>query len=84
MSNNYAPCFNRINFVVIPLYIELLWNPANLYLFKFNNRTTRKGCEMYSKLTIKPPERRRSGVFIVKFKHISQLFLVFLLLNLNK
>ena len=27
---------------------------------------------------------RRSGVFIVNFEHISHLFLVFLLLNLNK
>ena len=36
------------------------------------------------KVTIKTPERRRSGVFIVNFKHISHLFLVFLLLNLNK
>ena len=24
MNNNYAPCFNRIDFVVIPSYIELL------------------------------------------------------------
>ena len=27
---------------------------------------------------------RRSGVFIVNFKHSTQLFLLFLLLNLNK
>ena len=42
---------------------------------------------MRSKLTIKTPERsqcRRSGVFIVTFEHISHLFLVFLLLILNK
>ena len=25
MSNYYAPCFYRIDFVVIPSYIELLW-----------------------------------------------------------
>ena len=31
-------------------------NPANIILFKFNNRNTRKRCEIYSKLTIKPPE----------------------------
>ena len=39
-----------------------------------------------SKLTIKTPERRqwcRSVVFIVNFEHISNLFLVFLLLTLN-
>ena len=23
MGNNYAPCFNRVDFVVIPFYIEL-------------------------------------------------------------
>ena len=40
-----------------------------------------------SKLIIKATERRhgrRSGVFIVNFEHISHLFLVFLLLILNK
>ena len=55
-----------------------------MYLFKVNNRNTRKKCEICSKLTIKTPERRRSGVFIVNFEHISHLFLVFLLLTLNK
>ena len=42
---------------------------------------------MCSELTIKTPERchrRRSGVFIVTFEHISHLFLVFLLLTLYK
>ena len=32
--------------------------PANIYLFKINNRNTRKRCEICSKLTIKSPERR--------------------------
>ena len=61
-------------------------SPANIYLFKFNNRNTRKKCEMCSKLTIKTPERHhwRSGVSIVNFERILHLFLVFLLLNLNK
>ena len=27
--------------------------PANIYLFKFNNKNTRKSCEIWSKLTIK-------------------------------
>ena len=26
MSNNYAPCFYRIDFVVIPFNIELPWS----------------------------------------------------------
>ena len=60
---------------------------ANIYLFKANNRNTKKRCEICSKLIIKTPERRqrcRSGVFIVKFEHISHIFLVFLLFTLNK
>ena len=32
--------------------------PANIYLFKVNNRNTRKRCEIFSKFTIKIPERR--------------------------
>ena len=63
------------------------YNPANIYLFKANNRNTRKGCEICSKLTIKTREWRHwrlSGVFLVNFEHISNLFLVFLLLALNK
>ena len=49
--------------------------------------TLGKKCEIYSKLTIKTPKRRRgrrSGVFIVNFEPISDLFLVFVLLILNK
>ena len=62
-------------------------NPANIYLFKVNNISTRKRSEIFSKLTIKTPERRRwrrSGVFIANFENISHLFLMLLLLNLSK
>ena len=31
--------------------------PANIYLFKINNKNIRKRCKIYSKLTIKTPER---------------------------
>ena len=58
----------------------------NFCLFRANNRNIRERCEICSKL-IKILERRhwrRSGVFIVNFEHISHLFLVFLLLILNK
>ena len=62
--------------------------PANIYFFKVSNRSTRKkNCEICSKLTIQTQERRqwrRSNVFIINFEYISQLFLVFLLLNLKK
>ena len=32
------------------------YNPANIYLFKINNRNTRKRSEICSKLTIKTPD----------------------------
>ena len=62
-------------------------NPVGIFLLKVSNRNTRTRCEICSKLTIKTPERRqwrRSNVFIVNFKYISQLVLVFLLLTLSK
>ena len=52
-------------------------------MFKVDNRNTRTGCEISSKLTINTQERRywrHHGVFIVNFEHISQLVLLFLLL----
>ena len=61
--------------------------PANIYLLKINNRSTKKRSEICSKLTIKTSERRqwrRSGIFIVNFEYISHLFLVFLLLTMDK
>ena len=50
--------------------------PADIYLFKVNNRNTRTRSEICSRLAIKIPERRqwhRSGIFIVNFEHISHL-----------
>ena len=61
-----------------------------MYLFKVNNITLEKDAtyiQLTIKLTIKTPERcqwRRSGIFIVNFEHISHIFLVFLLLALNR
>ena len=43
--------------------------------------------ESCSKLTMKTPERRqwrRSGVFIFNFEYILHIFLMLLLMNLNK
>ena len=48
-----------------------------MYLFKVNNRNTRKKCEICSKLKVQ-------FKVIVNFEHTSHLFLVFLLLTLNK
>ena len=46
-------------------------NPANIYLFKVNNRNTRKRCEICSKLTIKTPVRRFSSASIFDFEHVN-------------
>ena len=72
---------------VFPWILRNLLYSANIYLLKVSNRNTRKRCEIWPKLTIKTSEWRhwrRSGVFIVRFEHISCLFLVLLLLTLNK
>ena len=74
-------CFDKM--MKLPVNKKYIFR-ANLYLFKFNNRNTRKSCEICLNLTIKTPERRRSGGFIVNFEYISHPFLVVLLLNLNK
>ena len=36
----------------------VLYNPANIYLFKVDNRNARKRCEICSNVTIKTPEGR--------------------------
>ena len=67
--------------------MEIRINPAKIYLLKVNSINTRKRYEICSKLTIKTPgwgQWRCSGVFFVNFELISHLFLVFLLLTLNK
>ena len=57
-------------------------------MFKVINRKTKKRYEICSKLTIKISEiiinkYRRSGVFIVNFEHILQLFLKLLFEQVN-
>ena len=59
---------------------------ANIYLLKVNNGNVRKVCQICSKLAIKTPERRqwrRSTVFVFNLEHISNLYLLFVLLNLS-
>ena len=58
-------------------------NLENIPMVEVNNGNTRRKCGICSELTIKTPERRRSGVFIINFERISHLFLLFLLLALN-
>ena len=83
--HNFQDCLNPICSRGLEVQ-SAIHVPVNIYLFKFNNKNTRKRCEMCLKLTIKTRERcqwRRSGVFIVNFWHVSHLFLVFLLVSLN-
>ena len=50
---------------------EKTFDWSDIYLFKINNGKTIAMRELYSKLTIKTPERRhwrRFGVFIVSFE----------------
>ena len=56
-------------------------NHANIYLFRVNNRNTKKRYELCPKLTIKT---WLFSCFFVNFEYISQLFPMLLLLNLNK
>ena len=68
--------------LTLNLFNRLLFFSANIYLFKFSNRNTRKKYEIRSKLIIKKPEWcqwHRSGVFIVNFELISHLFLLLIL-----
>ena len=56
--------------------------PANSYLFKVTSTNTGKRCEICSKLSMKTAAERLqwrcSGVFTVKFEHISHLNIVFI------
>ena len=48
--------------------------PANIYLFRLDNRNATKKCEICSKLIIKTLKRRKwrlCGDYIVNFEHIS-------------
>ena len=58
-------------------------SPTDIQLFIVHNSNTRQMFEICSELTIKTPEWH-STVFIVNFEHVPHIFLVFLLLTLNK
>ena len=65
------------NFQHIHPLLQFLTLNIPIYLSKSIIKPLRRRCEIYSKLTIKTPERSqwpRSGVFIVNFKHISHIF----------
>ena len=85
--------FHKMLYMRHSIYVQkhFVYAPAGICLLKVNNGNTRTMFEICSKLTIKTPEKyqlprqwRLSGVFIVNFKHISHIVLVFPLLTLNK
>ena len=80
--NTSFPFIQNQDFWMLTIQDSTIVNSASIYLLKVNNRNTSTRCKKCSKLTIKTPERhhcrwRCSGVFIVNFKHISHLVLVF-------
>lgn len=55
--------------------------PVSIYLFKVNNRGTRKRCGICLNLTRKTPERChgcRSDVFVLNIEHISHVFIEYI------
>ena len=69
------------NKVSIRMLTDVEW-PANIYLFKVNNRTTRKRCEICSKSKTKQ-QNDVTDIFLMFLLLTLNLFLVFLLLTLN-
>ena len=57
---------------------------AGIHLLKVNNRNTRTRCEIYSKLTIKTPERHHDVVLASLLLTMNISHILFLLLTLNK
>ena len=45
--------------------------PVNIYLFKVNNRNTRKRYEICSELSIQAPEQRQWCVSVVDFEQVN-------------
>ena len=71
----------------IVLRLRNTYHLACSYMFKVNYRNIRRRCEICLKLTLKTEERHHGchyGVFIVNFKHILHLVLVFLLFILSR
>ena len=73
-----------ISFKIFYIFLNVSQLSQITLLVQSNNRNTRRRREICSKVTIKIPEWRRSGVFTDNLEQISHLFLVFLLLTLNK
>ena len=67
-----------------PSILYKFLHSVSIHLFKVNNGKTGSMFEICSKLTIKTPEERHCGVYIVNFGQISYFVQVFPFLFLNK
>ena len=87
MCRNFAWPWKFTKILFGSLFMEMIFwctFPPNIYLFKFNSRSTRKGCGICSQSTIKTSKRHwRPVVFDVNCELISHLFLVFQLSTMN-
>ena len=87
-SVHSLPLWVPTSFLITSFPIHSSTNvPANIYLLRVNNWNIRTRYEIGSNSTIKKPERGHwphFGVFVVNFEHILHLFLMFLMLTLNK
>ena len=79
--------FMTMRLILFAAYLKLISLPASFYLFKVNNRDTRKRCYVCSKLTIKTPEWYHwchSGGFIINCEHIFHIVVIPPLLTLYR
>ena len=89
--NRSSSCTNYLRFRSSEDFLDLSVAEnafsVGIYLFKVNDENIRTMCDICSKLTIKTPEQSQwchSGVFVVHFEKNCYIFLVFLLMSLNK
>ena len=65
LTSNFNQALGKFQQIKNEIYVKTHLVKKNhitlvgIYLFKVNNRNTRKRCEIRSKLTIKTPERRQ-------------------------
>ena len=92
LTNTSRSNYVKSRFVILLNYCSYYFlscntNQAGICLFKIKDVNNRTMGEPWSKLKIRTPELRqwrRSGVFMNRFEQVSHIFMVFLLLNLNK
>ena len=63
----FAKIVSQIQFVLHTILTVKSSNPPGNYMFKVNNRNTRRRFEICSKLTLKKLERRQ---WLINFEHV--------------